>query len=429
MEKSGLIALGRGKARNYEIFFLKRNPFPAVGVPGEAPHITVDRREDIERFQNVVAELLDVGTAIITVLVGDYGSGKSHLLKLFKYNVNAQLLSTENGVLATYVKSPGEDFRDFLLGLVEDIGRPLLTNYSEQVIKDHLGSDKAKAEAHLYQKDFRDTFREGTWDIGTFLQSSRYLDLFREIRQTHFRGIRSDDLVSAFLALSHPDHSSKAWRWFLGERLDKEEKVSAGVEIGIEDDDAAYSVFRGLRSLLKAIGIKSLVIMVDELEKITYIYATKRAKYQDILRQMIDDNTSDICFYFAIAPRQWEDLTKEPTAFVRRLAGNWYLLENFEENYTKELVERYLDVARTDSFSSRAARAKFQDCQASLCPFTNESIDAVQEISHGKASEILLVCRKLLEHLYDNRDKYQSITKGFVDYVKKREHWLEQKQP
>ena len=362
MEKSGLISLGRGKARNYELFFLKRNPFPAVGVPGEDPHITVDRREEIARFQNVVAELLDAGTVIITVLVGDYGSGKSHLLKLFKYNINTQLLSTEDGALAAYVKSPGEDFREFLLGLVEDLGRPLLTNYSEQVIKKHIDSDRKKAEDYLFKTDVRDSFREGTWDVGTFLQSSQHHDLFREIRRTHFAKVRSDDLVSAFLGLSHPDHSSKAWRWLLGERLDKEEKGIANIETTIEDEEIAYSVFRDLLSLFRSIGIKSFVIMVDELEKITYIQATKRAKYQDMLRQMIDDNTRDICFYFAIAPPQWEALTKEPTALVRRLRGNWYLLENFEEPHTKELIERYLDVARTDSFSSKAARARFQDC-------------------------------------------------------------------
>ncbi len=118
MEKIGIIDLKKVKPRDYERFFLKRNPFPAVGVPSDALLITVDRVPIIKRFENVIAELLTDGTSIITVLVGDYGSGKSHLLKVFKQSVNSQLLSRENGTLAAYVKSPGEGFRDFFLEII-----------------------------------------------------------------------------------------------------------------------------------------------------------------------------------------------------------------------------------------------------------------------------------------------------------------------
>ena len=120
---SGLIDLQPKRARDYKQFYLRKNPFPPIGVPTSDELITVDREQVIRRFQNVISEVVSTGDSIITVLVGPYGSGKSHLLRVFKNSVNRQLLTSEEPMIAVYVKSPGEDFRDFFLGFVEDIGR------------------------------------------------------------------------------------------------------------------------------------------------------------------------------------------------------------------------------------------------------------------------------------------------------------------
>lgn len=221
--------------------------------------------------------------------------------------------------------------------------------------------------------------------------------------------------------LSHPDYSSKAWRWFLGGHLDKKEKEDLNVEILIEDDEKAYSIFGNLVKLLQIVGIKSFVILVDELEKITQLDARKRTRYQEQLRQLIDDYPKNMCMYFAIAPYQWGLLTKEPTALVRRLAGNWITLGGFEKDYTREFIERYLFHSRVDKFSSKEAKAKFIDCEPSLCPFTTESIDTIQKASKGLVSRIILLCRKSLEYLHDNQKDYHSITPQLVEFVKKQE--------
>jgi hypothetical protein len=370
----------------------------------------------------VIAELLDVGTGIITVLVGEYGAGKSHLLKVFKQSINAQLLSREDGVLASYVKSPGEDFRDFLLGMVEDIGRQLLTSYSEEILRSSILANKQVAETHIFDDSVSASLKKGEINMGTFLVKCRHLDLIRELMLPQFQSVHSTDLVLSFFNLCHPDHSSKAWRWFLGERLESEDKESIGVETTIDDDETAYSIFHDFVSLFSAIGIRSLVTLVDELEKITFIHPSKRVRYQDMLRRMIDDHTKNVCFYFAIAPRQWEALTKETTAFVRRLAGNWYLLDDFEEDHTRELIEKYLYAVRVDDFSSKLAKSKFADCEPSLCPFTDESVSAIQRISGGLVSDVILICRKLLEYLHDYQHEYSSVTTDLVKLVAEKEH-------
>ncbi len=417
MEKSDIIDLTNLKPRNYTPFFLKRNPFPAIGVPGDTILITVDREPVIKRFKNVIAELRNNETSIITVLVGDYGSGKSHLLKVFKQEVNKQLLSRENGTWAIYIKSPGEDFRDFFLGFIEDIGRSLLTKYSEEIIREFIEENKSKIANIIYDQKVKTSFTAGNFNLSELLQKSQHLELFRWIKEERFQEIQSTDLVNAFLSLSHPDYTSKAWRWFLGERLGGKGEF---VETSIEDDDTAYFTFRNLVDLLRVIGITSLVVLLDELEKITFIDARKRVKYQDQLRRMIDEFPKNMCMYFAIAPRQWESLTKESTALVRRLAGNWYILEEFKMDNTRELIEKYLYSVRVDQFSSKEAKAKFSDCEPSLCPFTTESIDAIQKASKGLVSSIILLSRKLLEYLSDHQE-HNSITSKMVDMVSKQE--------
>lgn len=417
MEKLDIIDLKKTKPRDYTAFFLKRNPFPAIGVPGDTILITVDREPIIKRFQNVIAELVNNETSIITVLVGDYGSGKSHLLKIFKQEVNKQLLSRERGTLAVYIKSPGEDFRDFFLGFIEDIGRFLLTKYSEEVIREYIERNRSKVANIIIEPKLKQSFVAGNFDLSELLQQSKHLELFNWIKADLFQDIRSPDVVKAFLSLSHPDHSSKAWRWFLGGSITRGEIF----ETSIEDENTAYSVFRNLVDLLHVIGITSLVVLVDELEKITFIEARKRVKYQDQLRRMIDEYPKNMCMYFAIAPRQWESLTKESTALVRRLAGNWYILDEFKIDNTRELIEKYLYHARVDQFSSKVAKETFSECEPSLCPFKIESIDAIQKASKGLVSSIILLNRKLLEYISDNQKEYKYITPEMVEIVQKKE--------
>ena len=420
MEASGIINLKQKKARDYSLFFLKRNPFPAIGVPSDVL-VTVDRGPIIERFQNVVAELQESGTGIITVLVGAYGSGKSHLLKSFKQSVNDQLLSRDNGTIAIYVKSPGEGFRDFFLGFIEDIGRPLLTLYSEEIIREYAKNDKSNARAFIHDQAFYKPFDDDLFEVGAYMNASRHLDLIRVIRETKFSQVGSRDLVSAFIMLSHPENGSNAWRWFLGEGLNRPELELANVDSSIEEDAQAYSTFSNFLTLMQVIGVKSVVLLVDELEKITSITPRKSADYQDFLRRMIDEHNKDICFYFSISPRQWADLTQESTALVRRLSGNWYELDDFDVAYTRELIEKYLFPARLETFSSKESKASFPDCEPSLAPFTNESVEAIHQLSQGRISDIILICRKLLEYVFDYRDQYKSISPDLVNYLKEKE--------
>jgi len=409
MEISGLIDLRRPKARNYGQFYLKRNPFPAIGIPEETPSITVDRETVLKRFQNVIWELLDTEKSMITVMVGEYGSGKTHLLKIFKKSVNTQLLSP-GGALAVYIKTPGEDFSHFFYGFVDDIGLNLLTQLSSKFISETMKSQHELME-HIFDEKIRKNFMSLELRLEEVMDKLRFLDLINDLKDSEFSGIDSD-LAQVFLSLANPKLSSTAWRWLLGEHLDKDEQDLLQIGTSI-DPKTTYKVFRDFCKIIQKIGIKNLVVLVDELERITLLTKLKKDKYQDDLRRLIDDHPKNMCFYFAIAPRQWQDLTKEPTALVRRLKGNWHLLEDFKENETRELIESYLFSARIDQYPGKKVQASFPFCDPSLFPFTDEAIKTISKESKGVVSDILLICRKALELLCDSKE-YDVITPELV---------------
>jgi len=259
MEKQGLIDLSELKPRNYETFFLKRNPFPGIGVPSDTIPFTVDREDIKKRFTETIAELQTNETGLITVLIGDYGSGKSHLLKLFKQSVNAYLLSQDPAILAVYIKSPGDDFGEFFTQFIDDIGRSLLTAYSQEVFREYFISHRSDALKHFPSEELKTIFNENTYEIGDMVRKSRYLDVFREIKREKFSDIGSNDLIYAFLSLSHPDLSTRAWKWFLMDKIDKKDyRDHLMIEGPIDNEKVAYAIFKNFTKLLRLLKIGSV---------------------------------------------------------------------------------------------------------------------------------------------------------------------------
>jgi hypothetical protein len=413
MEKDGLIEL-KISVKDYSKFFLVQNPFPAVGVPEEYPRITIDREAIKRRFQNVISEVVTTGKTIITVMVGEYGSGKSHLLKLFRNSVNAQLLTNETGALAIYVKSPGEEFSDFFYSMIDGIGKELLIGQSRRFLTEETYSNPEYGN-FIYDSKVHDQYNKRKAALDDILSKSQTVDMFGKIRKERFGDIKNPDVVYAFLNMARVEMATKAWRWFLGQHLEKDETGLGGLNVEQQITAGnAYQTFLDFMNVLRVIGIKYLVILIDELEKITLLSSVKRAKYQDQLRQMIDDNPKGMCLYFAVAPRQWEALTKEPTALVRRLSANWYILDEFRASETRELIEAYLFTSRTPDYSADKIKNISPKCEPSLYPFTDDAVNVISKKSKGVVSNILVLARRSLEILADKSDGFQVVTAELV---------------
>jgi hypothetical protein len=413
MDDKSFIDLKTPTRRNFDEYFLERNPFPTLGVPEEIPLITVDRETIIEQFKNAIFTVLDGKKSILTVLVGEYGSGKSHLLKVFKRNINEQLLSTNAGTLAGYVKNPGDEFRDFVLAYIDNIGRDILQELAVTITKDFL-KKSTEIEKYVYSIESREKLEKGTFFLDEILHGITQIDLANKVIELYINDLRDNDVAKAFLALSNSDLISLGWRWLSGDKLSSSEKDSLGVT-GYISSENAYETFADFTKTLRHVGIDNLAIFIDELERITELHPSKRDRYQNDLRQLIDDNPKNTIFYFAIAPRQWKSLTQEQTAFVRRLSGNWLILDEFETRDIRELVESYLYTARPSNFSAKEAKSKYPKLVPSLCPFAEDSLLRIGELTNGVVSRVLLLCEKSLNYLYDHKTEYECINADLVE--------------
>jgi ABC-type dipeptide/oligopeptide/nickel transport system ATPase component len=412
MSNKSFIDLKTPKRRNFSDYFLERNPFPTLGVPEDVPLITVDRETIIEQFKNVVFTVLDGKKSILTVLVGEYGSGKSHLLKVFKRNINEQILSMKGGTIAGYIKSPGDDFRDFVLAYIDNIGRDILQGLARDIVKEFL-KKTPEIEKYVFSLESRDKLKNGNFFSDEIMRGARQIDLSNDIIDTHLKGLRNNDIAKAFLGLANPSSVSLGWRWLSGDKLTSSEKNCLDVTGSITSDNA-YETFADFMKMLRQAGIDNFAIFVDELERITELLTSRRDRYQNDLRQLIDDNPTNTIFYFAIAPRQWKVLTLEQTAFVRRLSGNWLILDEFETNDIRELIESYLYTGRPPDFSPKEAKSKYPKLTPSLCPFDENSIPKIGELTEGVVSRVLILCEKSLNYLHDHKKEYDYVDADLV---------------
>src|SRR5271157_3087693 len=164
MESSGFIDL-KGDARDYSKFLLEHNPFPSLPIPQGIPTITSDRVEDKKRFQDAISELIVNGSSTLTVVVGEYGSGKSHLFRIFKQNVNSQLLSGKEGTMAVYVKTPGNDFSYLFSAFVDDMGEAMLREYAKRAIAQFIDENHSEIPALIHDPTIASQFRSGKYEI------------------------------------------------------------------------------------------------------------------------------------------------------------------------------------------------------------------------------------------------------------------------
>ena len=380
---------------NYSRYFLKANPFPAMGIPEEIPLTTADRKEVIDRFREDLRRTIFEGKSSVIVITGDYGAGKSHLLKYFKYRVNTQLLTSTNKSIAVYIKSAGRNFKDLYLYFIDDIGRDFLTNYAVGIIRLYVEKHEKETRKHLYTKALQSETRLVSVDIDKLLQSIRFFDFIRDLTKT-YQGPRNF-MMNALLCLAHPDYSSLAWRWFVGEKLSDSERKMIRVDDDIDDARDAQAAFRAMIRLFKQFGLISIILLMDEFEKFTLIPKNRRHEYMDEIRHFLDENPSGICFVIGVTPTAYKTLTEVPSALTRRLSGTEFELRFFKFQDVEELVSRYIQIGRMANADLAPLIRKHPNTTPLVYPFTDEALRRIDHRSKGLVSSIINLCRESIE--------------------------------
>ena len=403
--------------QDYSDFSLESNPFPSMGLPDDVPVTMADRKEILVRFKSALADCVNAGNSSVTVLTGDYGSGKTHLLKYFKYRVNDQLYhsNSKNKVLSIYVKSVGISVVNLFKYFMDDVGRYFLANIAIKEISKYLEQlDDDKIKSYIYAKELK-TKDFKSVKLDEYLRGSRFYDLFKEIRKSSFDKISNDDFVYALLHLAHPDYSQIAWRWFLSEDLEKESRKMILIDNNITDRQQVLDIFNDVLSLILQTGLKSLVILVDEFENITNISKTGRDRYIDDIRHLIDENKKGICFVIATTYTGFNAVMESDSALTRRFARG-YKLEKFNLDDIKELIKQYLQIYRLEDSDLQEKVKKHSDTSIDIYPFTNNAIKLIHEKTNGVVHYVIDTCRESIELAIQS--KSQLVDDKIIEQIK-----------
>jgi len=403
-----------GLARiNYSRYFLKANPFPAMGIPEEVPLTTADRKEIIDRFREDLRRTIFEGKSSVIVVTGDYGAGKSHLLKYCKYRVNTQLLTSTNKSIAVYIKSAGRNFKDLYLYFIDDIGRDFLTNYAVGIIKSYVEKNESKMREYLYDKTLQQVTRLASVDTDRLLKGMQFYDFLHDLAGT-YEGPRNF-IMNALLCLAHPDYSSIAWQWFVGEKLSSDEKQMIKVDDSIEDAKDAQKAFGAMIRLFRQFGFMAIVLLMDEFEKFTLIPKNRRDEYMDEIRHFLDENPSGICYMIGVTPTAYKTLTETPSALTRRLSGTEFELRFFKLQDVEELVSRYIQIGRMENANLESVVRKHPNTTPFIYPFTDDALRRIDQRSKGLVSSIVKLCRESIEIGIES--KSEVIDRRIIDLV------------
>jgi type II secretory pathway predicted ATPase ExeA len=382
---------------NYSKLGLSSNPFPSMALPDEIPSIIADRKEILEKFHNSLRDCVSTGNTHLTVLTGDYGSGKSHTLKYLKYEVNRQLLqSNENKVIAIYVKSIGLEISDFYKYFIDDLGRQFLTQIAEKIIKQYLGSISEDArKKYVYAPELKKKDLSKV-KLEEYLRGSQFYDVFRQIRNNVLSEISNNDLVFGLLHLAHPDYAPIAWRWMLGEDVDKDSRKAILIDKKIDDKIQIQNIFTDIISLLLNFEkIKGVVILIDEFENVTNISKITRDRYFDEIRHMLDENRKGIYYVVATTLTGLDAVVKSSSALSRRFSRD-LPLKKFGIDDIHELIKNYLSLYRLKDFDIDS-KITSGEISKKYYPFTNSAMSLIDECTLGVVHNIIDVCRDAVE--------------------------------
>lgn len=364
----------------YHRYGLTENPFPLGGNYPEAylPYTYYDNEKEQKIRDFLISTFVREEFNGLLVL-GGYGSGKSHVLHFMKEVINsepffgkkAQCFLIQNpsvapedillSMLREMKLSVVQDmiFRQVSASLQEQYGTSYLnflrdfTNFSPQIPIDGEAYSPPSSQ-NLFTLTYRE-FLKHLVDRNLKI-NHRYLQNFaRDVLSQRLSAV-ADVLINDLVQLIAAEDTMKSWESFLASRLLRS-KSSLGVEYYLQ----------AFLELFKASGIRHVYLLVDEVEDLRTqrINAKATVEYLATLRKMIQHNYRMFSLVLACTRDAWADLRQLYTAIEDRFPLTLDLASSQAE--IKHVVLRYLAQAQLDDINLENVWS----------PFTENGVDAV----------------------------------------------------
>jgi len=403
------LEIGTEQRERYAVYGLTRNPFPLGGnfPEGYLEYTYLGDRQQ-EQIEDFLFSTFHRGEFNGLLILGEYGTGKSHLLNYIHETVNTDSMGILGGrALAFIIENPSVAPEDILLSLLRKIKLGTLQDLIFLPIKRKLREQYGDnvipflEEFTTFTRQMKLT--EGALENQTW-QPPWYSDLFftgyREFRQKlHNQNIQLKSqeirrfahevlmaevidnliIVESLVGLVFGEESrdARSWESFLLSSL----VGKRGQVVGVEFYLGAF-----LR-LFEIMGIHHIYLLVDELEDLRTQRLSKKAatEYLATLRRMIQHNYKMFSFALASTRDAWNELKLYYPAIEDRFPITVDLVRGPEQ--VKPVVAKYLKEARDGKHPE----------DNPWFPFSEAAVDRLIEIRGYILRHVITECRRLID--------------------------------
>jgi len=386
------------------------NPFPVTGIGGMSNHLIPPFEPAISlQVREFLRVALSSREFTGLMIVGDYGLGKTHLLRWIERVINTATSTVHDRLVrAYYVSNPGIRPMDVLMSVTRAIGddnfRKMIWTVVAADLRTHAAQGPAAVHA-LFTAETRRTLLDLTDEQIKALvhaDSLASFDKFREHFQASFlaptllRGYVSrvlstitvnQDVAQTLTSMLLDDeaHAFTSWVSLIS--------TEGRQQLRVPQED----YFQAILNVIKYNGIGSIFLLIDEFEDVVglRLSSRQRAEYLATLRLLIATHMRDFSLVVALAPQAW-DLTKSlHPPFVDRVGRRVIDIRPLTPERAEQLVKSYLAQARS---SDNGAESQ------GLAPFTVEAVKAMLHRSEGNTRAFVSICYRVLEHSWTKQE-------------------------
>ncbi len=380
-------------AKSYSKIGLLSNPFPIAGLPtSDLPPIDPNIQEKILHY--ITSTYRDNTYSGLTI-VGNYGSGKTHLLKYIKSLIDestrvAQERKKDFSAITCFIDRPEDSPQRVVHKIIEDIGIDKIRKYVWKIIIDDLSVDKANFEKRFGPRSTLVPRTHQEWAI-LFNEpiKSNYLDFLKQFKKLNGDFAKLQQAIREMITRRIVKDSALADRYvdlilFADEKTaDTSWDVLSG-HISKRDIQRKEIVFlNSIVEILKNVGFKHLYVFVDEFEDIGKLSSFKKTNYLLTLVTLINKASHWSVIVSLTEDVLEEEIKKEPPLYDR-LTTTRVNLKRLKYKDGRILITRYLNLVREKPANS-------------IQPFTEESVRKMIALSEGNCRSFLLLSYNALE--------------------------------
>ncbi len=260
-----------------------------------------------------LSSYLQDGGAVYKMVIGDYGSGKSHFLYCLR-----DVAWERNFAVVKVDLSPVETPYNDQKKVYEAVAQNIIWHESDDAFTDETGLTRF----------LRGTLERITGDLTLeTLQNPLYRGLVDTVEMTSVDSPAYQTAVLAYfdaLIRDNDERLDSLTRWLMGETTSPADTKILR-EIGVTGKINKPNAFRMLRSLcqvIRALSYSGLVLLFDEVDRMASVGGKAEKLATDTLREVIDRTREDMpgaMFVYAVPPQFITDVVPKYPALQQRV--------------------------------------------------------------------------------------------------------------